>query len=150
MKKDLKKIYWTIIIIWGTLASLCSLFYALFFENAKLAPIFWNLSYWTVAIFIALSIIFAFGFAITFIIKGFIDDPKKQMGIIVAVGLIVVLMVVTYLLASGTDIPKELFEKTGSDYSNSKLIGGSLYAVYVLLLGVVLSALYAEIAKKFK
>ncbi|MFA6199836.1 MAG: hypothetical protein WC679_05460 [Bacteroidales bacterium] len=150
MKKDLKKIYWTIIIIWGTLASLCSLFYALFFENAGLAPIFWNLSYWTVAIFIALSIIFAFGFAITFIIKGFIDDPKKQMGIIVAVGLIVVLMVATYLLASGTDIPQELFEKTGSDYSNSKLIGGSLYAVYVLLLGVVLSALYAEIAKKFK
>ena len=150
MKKDFKNIYWTIIIIWGAIASLCSLFYSLFFENAGLAQFFWNLSYWTVAIFIALSIILAFGFAITFITKGFIDDPKKQMGIIVAVGLIVVLMVATYLLASGTDIPQELFEKTGSDYSNSKLIGGSLYAVYVLLLGVVLSALYAEIAKKFK
>ncbi|HBN04846.1 MAG TPA: hypothetical protein DD434_03520, partial [Bacteroidales bacterium] len=147
---DLKKIYWIIIIIWGTLASICSLLYAAFFENASLAQIFWNLSYWTVVIFIALSIVSALGFALSFIVKGFIDNPKNQMKIIIAFVAMVVLLVATYLLASGTDIPVELFEKTGSNYGNSKLIGGSLYAVYALMGGVIIAALYSEIAKKLK
>jgi len=150
MKKDLKKLYWTILIIWGAIASLCSLLYAIFFNNVGLSPIFWNLSYWTVVIFIVLSIVFAFGFALTFIIKGFIDDPKKQMGIIIAVGALIAIVVVSYLLSSGTDVSQEFFDKTGSDYSNSRLIGAALYTVYVLLGGVILVALYAEIAKKFK
>jgi NADH:ubiquinone oxidoreductase subunit 6 (subunit J) len=150
MKNDFKKIYWTIVIIWGTLASICSLLYAVFFENASLAPIFWNLSYWTVVIFIAISIISALGFALSFIIKGFMDNPKKQMKIIIAFAVMIILLVATYLLASGTDIPKELFERTGSNYGNSKLIGGSLYAVYVLMVGVIIAALYSEIAKKFR
>ncbi|MBP1645406.1 MAG: hypothetical protein H6Q16_981 [Bacteroidetes bacterium] len=150
MKNDFKKIYWTIVIIWGTLASICSLLYAVFFENPSLSQLFWNLSYWTVVIFVIISIVSALGFALGFIIKGFMDNPKNQMKIIIAFALMVILLVVTYLLASGTDIPVELFEKTGSNYENSKLIGGSLYAVYVLMVGVIIAALYSEIAKKLK
>lgn len=150
MKNDFRKIYWIIVIIWGVLASICSFLYAVFFENATLAQLFWNLSYWSVVIFLAISIISALGFALGFIIKGFMENPKKQMKIIIAVVAMVVLLVGTYLFASGTDIPVELFEKTGSNYENSKLIGGSIYAVYVLMLGVVIAALYSEIAKKFK
>ncbi|MDD2529603.1 MAG: hypothetical protein PHN41_00050 [Bacteroidales bacterium] len=150
MKNDFKKIYWIIVIIWGTLASLCSFLYAVFFNNTSLAQLFWNLSYWTVVIFLAISIISALGFALGFIIKGFMDNPKKQMKIIIAFAAMIILLVGTYLFASGTDIPVELFEKTGSSYGNSKLIGGSLYAVYVLMIGVVIAALYSEIAKKLK
>lgn len=72
------------------------------------------------------------------------------MGIIVGVGTLIVIFVVTYLLSSGTDIPRELFEKTDSDYESSKLIGGLLYTVYALFAGVVLATLYAEISKKIK
>jgi len=150
MKKDFRKLYWTIVIIWGTIASLCSLCYALFFENASLSQVFWNLSYWTVVIFVVISIISALGFATGFIVKGFIENPKNQMKIIIAFSSMIILLVVTYILASGSDVPKELFEKTGSNYDNSKLIGGSLYAVYVLIFGVVITALYAEITKKLR
>ena len=74
MKNDFKKIYWTVVIIWGTLASICSLLYAVFFEsNAGLAQLFWNLSYWSVVILIMISIVSALGFALGFIIKGFIS-----------------------------------------------------------------------------
>ncbi|MDD2488208.1 MAG: hypothetical protein WC108_04135 [Bacteroidales bacterium] len=150
MKKDFKKIYWTIIIIWGAIASLTTVLYSVFFENTSLAQLFWNLSYWTVVIFISISIISALGFALGFIIRGFIDDPKKQMGIIIAVGALVVVFVGSYLLSSGEDVSKDLFEKTGSNFENSKLIGASLYMVYVLLFGVIVTALYSEVAKKIK
>lgn len=136
--------------LWGAIASLCSLFYAIFFDNEVLALIFWNLSYWTVAIFIVLSLFIALGFSINFIVKGFIDDPKKQIRIIVSISALVLIILVSYILASGKDIPQELFDKTGSNYNNSKLIGGSLYTVYFLLTGVVLVAFYTEVAKKFK
>ena len=150
MKNDFKKIYWTIVIIWGTLASICSLLYAVFFENPSLAQLFWNLSYWSVVILLMISIVSALGFALGFIIKGFMDNPKNQMKVIIAFAAMVILLVATYLLASGTDIPVELFEKTGSNYENSKLIGGSIYAVYILMVGVIIAALYSEIAKKLK
>ena len=77
-------------------------------------------------------------------------DPKKQLGILVGLGALIVVFIVSYALSSGTDIPKELFEKTGSDYSSSKLIGACMYVVYILFAGVILSALYAEISKKIK
>ncbi|MDR0971591.1 MAG: hypothetical protein LBM25_04320 [Bacteroidales bacterium] len=150
MTKDFKKLYWTILIVWGTLTSICSILYALFFDNQTMAPVFWGLSYWTVVIFIFLSILLALGFALGFIVKGFMDDPKKQMGIIIAVVALIVVFGVSYLLASPTNISEDLFEKTGSNYANSRLIGASLYAVYILLFGVILSVLYAEIAKKLK
>ncbi|MCK9162855.1 MAG: hypothetical protein WCR29_00285 [Bacteroidales bacterium] len=150
MKKDFKKLYWTIVIIWGTLASLTTVMYAVFFEKTALAQLFWNLSYWTVVIFIALSVISALGFALGFIIRGFIDDPKKQMGIIIAVGALAVAFIGSYLFSSGTDVSADLFEKTGANYGNSKLIGGSLYMVYLLFFGVIIAALYAEVAKKIK
>ena len=151
MKNDFKKIYWTDVIIWGALDSICSLLYAVFFEsNAGLAQLFWNLSYWSVVILIMISIVSALGFALGFIIKGFMVNHKNQMKIIIAFAAMLILLDGSYLLSSGTDIPAELFEKTGSNYGNSKLIGGSLYAVYVLMLGVLLSALYSEIAKKLK
>jgi len=150
MKRDYKKIYWTITMLWGAIASLSSLFYSIFFENKALSSFFWNFSYWTVAIFIVLGLIIALGFSINFIVKGFIDNPQKQIRIIVSIGVLVIIMLVSYFLASGKDVPKALFDKTGYNYNNSKLIGGSLYTLYFLLAAVVLVALYTEIAKKFK
>lgn len=150
MKNDFRKLYWIIVIVWATLASISCMLYAVFFENTSLAQLFWNLSYWTVAIFMIISIVTALGFALGFIIKGFMDNPKDQMKIIVSFGLMIVLLVSTYIAASGTDISVELFEKTGSSYENSKLIGGSLYAVYVLMGCALIAALYSEIAKKRK
>ena len=151
MKKDFRKIYWIIAIAIGVIASICAVGYAISFDKAmpieeqSTAMMFWNISYWSVMVLFA-----ALGFALTQIIKGLIEDPKKQMGILIGVGALVIVFVVSYLLSSGTDIPKEVFEKTGSDYSSSKLIGACMYTVYVLFAGVILAAVYAEIAKKLK
>ncbi|MDD5977319.1 MAG: hypothetical protein PUC08_07285 [Bacteroidales bacterium] len=156
MKKDFRKIYWIIAIAIGVIASICAVGYAISFDKAmpieeqSTAMMFWNIAYWSVMVLFGASIVAALGFALTQIVKGLIEDPKKQMGILIGVGALVIVFVVSYLLSSGTDIPKEVFEKTGSDYSSSKLIGACMYTVYVLFAGVILAAVYAEIAKKLK
>lgn len=156
MKKDYRKVYWTIAIIWGVIASICAIAYALLFD--KDAPIdsqtsamaVWNVAYWSVITLLGASLLVAIFFALAQIIKGLKDDPKKQMGIIIAVVALVVVFVVSYLLSSGTDVPQEVFEKTGSDYSSSKLIGACMYTVYILFGGVIASVLFAEVSKKIK
>ncbi|MDR1005611.1 MAG: hypothetical protein LBL74_01935 [Bacteroidales bacterium] len=156
MKNTYRKVYWAIAIIWAILAVISSLGYAVSFDEAKpveqqaTATMFWNFAYWSVVSLFALVVIAALGFAIGQIVKGLIEAPKKQMGIIVAVALLVVIFVISYLLSSGTDIPQLLFEKTGSDYADSKLIGASMYTTYILLGLVIVSVIYSEIAKKLK
>ena len=151
MKKDFRKIYWTIVIIWAVLAALSTVAFAATNDsNPDLAKNYWNMSYWTTVIFICLNIVIALGFAIAFLGKGLIDDPKKQMGIIIAVVALAVAFIGSYLLSSGTDVSADLFEKTGTNYASSKFIGGTIYMVYVLFFGVIAATLYAEIAKKFK
>jgi hypothetical protein len=151
MKNDFRKIYWAVIIIWGVLASFAALLYALFFEkNPATAEIFWSFSYWSAAIMIFVNIIIALGFALSQIIKGLIENPKKQIGILIGVGALILVFIIAYALASGTDIPKELFEKTGSNYGSSKVIGAGLYTVYALLIGVLVAAVGTEIVKKLR
>lgn len=156
MKKDFRKVYWTIAIIWGVIASICAVAYALLFD--KDAPIdgqstamtIWNVAYWSVIALLGASLLIAVFFALAQVIKGLKDNPKKQMGIIIAVVALVVVFVASYLLSSGTDIPQEVFEKTGSNYSSSKLIGACMYTVYILFGGVLASVIFAEVSKKIK
>lgn len=156
MKKDFRKVYWTIAIIWGVIASICAVAYALLFD--KDAPIdgqstamtVWNVAYWSVIALLGASLLIAVFFALAQVIKGLKDNPKKQMGIIIAVVALVVVFVASYLFSSGTDIPQEVFEKTGSNYSSSKLIGACMYTVYILFGGVLASVIFAEVSKKIK
>ena len=156
MKKDYRKIYWTVALIWGVIASICAVAYALLFD--KDAPIdgqssamaVWNVAYWSVIVLLGASLLVAIVFALAQVIKGLKDDPKKQMGIIIAVVALIVVFVASYLLSSGTDVPQKIKEKTGSDYSSSKLIGACMYTVYILFGGVIASVLFAEVSKKIK
>lgn len=156
MKKDYRKIYWTVALIWGVIASICAVAYALLFDKdapidgQSSAMVVWNVAYWSVIVLLGASLLVAIVFALAQVIKGLKDDPKKQMGIIIAVVALIVVFVVSYLLSSGTDVPQEVFEKTGSDYSSSKLIGACMYTVYILFGGVLVSVLFAEISKKIK
>lgn len=156
MKKDYRKVYWIIAIIIGVIASICAVAYGVLFDPEKpiegqsSAMLAWNVAYWSVLALGCACIVVALGFALSQIIKGLIEDPKKQMGIIIAVVALVVVFVVSYLFSSGSDIPKEVFDKTGSDYSSSKLIGACMYTVYALFGGVIISVLFAEISKKIK
>lgn len=149
MKKD-RRIPLIIMLIIGIFACIATLGYAFTFkkdlpltEQAG-AMTFWNIAYWITFIMIVIS---ALGIVV-FLVKQIIEE--KQKGIIIIFAATVVALIVSYLCASGTDIPQSVFEKTNTDYGSSKRIGAGLYTVYILFFGVILSIIYAEISKLIK
>lgn len=156
MKNNLRNIYWPIILIASILASIFALGYGIFFkkevaiEEQGFATVLWNVSYWAIVAFLVIGIILALYFAFSQIIKGLKDKPKSQIGILIGVGVLVVVFMLSWILSSGTDLPEQLFEKTGTDIKFSKIIGGSLYTCYILIFGVLSTVLATEIAKKIK
>ena len=60
-----------------------------------------------IILFVGIKINWVLGFALGFIIKGFMENPKNQMKIIIAFAAMLILLVGSYLLSSGTDIPAE-------------------------------------------
>ena len=63
MKKDFRKVYWTIAIIIGVIASICAVVYGIMFDQNKpvaeqsTAMMAWNVAYWSVIGLFCISII---------------------------------------------------------------------------------------------
>lgn len=150
MKKDNRKIYLAILIIWGILACIATIAYAFTAgeDAAFTTSPFWSVAYWSAFCMIVLAIIGMLYFAIASIAQGLADAPKKQLPILGSIAGLVIVLVICWAVSSGDDVPQIAFDKVGTDYGLSKIIGGALYMVYVLLAGVILSLVGSEIFKR--
>lgn len=148
MKKE-KRIVLIIAMIISVLASLAAIGYALTktddmgLEPTGVANVCWSFAYWTAAILIICSTITG----VIFLIKDAITVKARYL---VILAITIVAFIVSYFIASGTDIPQIVFEKTGADYSSSKIVGAGLYTAYILFFGLILSVIFAEVAKRLK
>lgn len=148
MKKE-KRIFLIIAMVIAVLAALSAIGYALTktddmgFEPAGMANTFWSVAYWVAFILTCCSAILG----VIFLIKDAIAVKARYL---IILGITIVAFVVSYFLASGTDIAQTVFEKAGADYSSSKIVSAGLYTVYILFAGVILSVVYAEVAKRLK
>lgn len=86
------------------------------------------------------------GFSIKFLI---VNIKKSKATLFGVIGLLVV-FVISYLLSSSTDVSQVVFEKTGTDYGFSKLIGSGLILTYIMFILVVLTAAYSAVSKMMK
>ncbi|MDO5760636.1 MAG: hypothetical protein Q4Q06_06390 [Bacteroidota bacterium] len=148
MKKE-KRIVLIIAMVIAVLASLAAIGYGLTktddmgFEPTGFANVCWSFAYWTAVVLIICSTIVG----IVFLVKDAISVKARYL---IILGVTIVAFIVSYFVSSGTDIPQMVFEKSGADYSSSKIVGAGLYTVYVLFFGVILSIIYAEVAKRLK
>jgi len=76
-----------------------------------------------------------------------IGDFKKAKGTIIGVGILVGLFLVSLLLSGNEVLPK--YEQLGIAAGQSKMIGAGLIMMYILGIGTVLIAIYAEVRKLF-
>lgn len=86
--------------------------------------------------------------AIVFPIIQTFGDLKKAKGGLIGFGILVAVLLLAFLLS-----PAEtgaFYDKHNISPNTSKLIGGGLLATYIVFAGVVISILYAEVAKWFK
>ncbi len=84
-----------------------------------------------------------------YVIKGVLaGDIKKTL---ISLGLFFGIILISYFLASGTDLNLKPFNDKGLDIteSTSKLVGTGLYAFYFLMVGAIVAMLLSSVKKMF-
>ncbi len=86
--------------------------------------------------------------AVLFPLFYLVKHPKEAKGALAGLGALVVIFVLAYVL-SGDEV-RTVYAKFGVDAAQSKLIGSTLIALYMLGIGAVAAAVYAEVSRFFK
>ena len=107
-------------------------------------------TYWILICFVVLSIAAIVFFLVLKLAARFKEEPGYLKKFLVLVGIVVVVLVVSYLLSKGNDVTLALMEKNNITESTSKLIGACCIVVYILVIGAAASILYTEVAKLIK
>jgi hypothetical protein len=107
-------------------------------------------TYWILVCFIAISIVAIVFFLVVKLANRFKEEPGYLKRFLILVGIVIAVVVVSYLLSKGNDVPLALMEKNNITEGTSKLIGAACWIVYIMVIGAAASILYTEIAKLFK
>ncbi|MEX2596007.1 MAG: hypothetical protein WEC59_03680 [Salibacteraceae bacterium] len=74
-------------------------------------------------------------------------NPGQIKGTLIGVGVVAVVLILSYVLADGT---VETYFASGTTETSSKLSGAGLYAFYILFVLAVVSIAYSSISKLLK
>jgi len=87
---------------------------------------------------------------VAFSIMGMITHPKNAKNALIGFGAMIVVFGLAYALGS-SEIPKFLgYQKFDITPGLSKTVGGSLYAIYLLLTLAIVGIVYSEVSKALK
>ena len=107
-------------------------------------------TYWILVCFVVVSIAAIVFFLVVKLANRFKEEPGYLKKFLMLVGIVVVVLVVSYLLSKGNDVTLALREKNNISLSTSKLIGAACWVVYILVIGSAIAIIYTEVAKLFK
>ncbi|MCR5821533.1 MAG: hypothetical protein K6F85_01255 [Bacteroidales bacterium] len=147
MKEKTDKLVTLVCLGLAVLATVFAVVFALDIDNNAF---FYGITYWMLLLLLGVSIVAI----VVFLCKKLADRFKTQPGylkkFLLLIGLVVVVLVVSYLLATGNDVNSALLEKNNLTEGSSKLIGAACIVVYILVIGAACSILYVECSKLFK
>ena len=107
-------------------------------------------TYWILICFVVVSIAAILFFLVVKLANRFKEDPGYLKKFLMLVGIIIVVLVVSYLLSTGDDVTLALREKNNISLGTSKLIGAACWVVYILVIGSAVAIIYTEVAKLIK
>tara|TARA_B110000467_G_C18287431_1_gene462555 strand:+ start:264 stop:602 length:339 start_codon:yes stop_codon:yes gene_type:complete len=105
-----------------------------------------NAGLWLTYLMTAGAAIAAIAFPIMFLAK----HPEKAKGALMGVGGLLVLVILSYIIASSEVMEFTGSEKFGMTEASTKRVGMGLWCFYLLAFGAVGAVLYAELGKLFK
>lgn len=122
------------------------IFVGLFFFGAMDEGTFANsFIIWSYILF-GIAAVAVLGFAIFQLVS----RPKQAMGALMGIGALGVVVLLSYIFASG-EIPQFLgYEKFDITEGLSKYVGTGLWSMYILGILAVVSIIYTEVSKAFK
>ena len=106
--------------------------------------------YWILICFVVLAIAAILFFLVVKLANHFKEEPGYWKKFLLLCGIVVVVVLVSYLLSKGNDVTPALMEKQGISEGTSKLIGAACWMVYILVAGAAVAIIYSEVSKLFK
>lgn len=82
------------------------------------------------------------------LIQAIMNDPKSLVKVLIGVGFILVIYGIGYALAGSEVTPK--YTEFDVDASRSKMVGGLIYSMYLLMFLAIGGILYTEVSKVAK
>ena len=107
-------------------------------------------TYWILVCFVVVSIAAIIFFLVVKLANRFKEDPGYLKKFLMLVGIVIVVLIVSYLLSKGDDVTLALIEKNNISLGTSKLIGAACWMVYILVIGSAVAIIYTEVAKLIK
>ncbi|MBO4586570.1 MAG: hypothetical protein IK010_01845 [Bacteroidales bacterium] len=107
-------------------------------------------TYWILVCFVVVSIAAIIFFLVVKLANRFKEDPGYLKKFLMLVGIVIVVLIVSYLLSKGDDVTLALREKNNISLGTSKLIGAACWMVYILVIGSAVAIIYTEVAKLIK
>lgn len=130
------------------LAIVATVFAVLFAMQKKVdmpqSPLF-DIAFWMMVVIIAVSIIAILIFLVKKLAARFKEEPGYLKKFLLLCALIIVVLVVSYLLAKGTDVDLQKYKITEG---TSKLIGAACIICYILTIGAAIAIAVTEIMPK--
>lgn len=139
-EKTRKIIQWTALVV-AIIGAICAILFAI--DQTKFSGMF-NVAY---VICLCLAIVSLLAMVVSLIIRIVKGEGK---GFLIGLCLLAVVIGVSFLLSSGTDLSDAFLVKNGATQATSKWVGASCYAVYILAGACVLAVIYVEVSQLFK
>ena len=108
----------------------------------------YDIAFWMLVIFIAIALCAIIVFLIKKLASRFKDEPGYLKKFLVLVGVILAVLVVSFLLSRGNDVNPALLDKHDLTEGASKFIGAACILVYIIVIGAALSIVVTEVMPK--
>ena len=130
------------------LAIIATVFAFVFALNTVNNSGMFDIAFWMLAIFIAIALCAIIVFLIKKLASRFKDEPGYLKKFLVLVGVILAVLVVSFLLSRGNDVNPALLDKHDLTEGASKFIGAACILVYIIVIGAALSIVVTEVMPK--
>ena len=107
-----------------------------------------DVAFWMMAILIGISIVAILCFLVKKLACRFKDEPGYLKKFLILVVIIAAVLVVSFVLATGNDVPAALLEKNNLTEGSSKLIGAACILCYIIVIAAALAILVTEVLPK--
>ena len=111
---------------------------------------FYNTFYMILFILIAVSLVAMLVFWVLRQVEKFTSDGKYWIKFLSVIAICAVVVVISFVFSSGTDIDPAFLEKHKSSSQISKLVGAACILSFILIVGAIVSILATEVTKKIK
>ena len=138
MKKSTRTLIMIVSLVVAILISVSAILFA-----ATKKEVFFNLTFWTLIIYMAVSLLVWLFFGILHMIS----KPKKTL---IFVAAIIAVVVVAVLISLGDTMPLDFLERYNTSQQTAKLIAIACRVTYFTVIGAGVLMIFSAIAKAFK